>query len=108
MQLHLAGNNSAQRVASLDTAGEVDVISMQTVESLGLPKERYEGEPIRAGTFAYKPQWQATFHWHVAKFSKVYTSTFVVIEGAHSGDFDILIGRHTMERIGFQKSVDVG
>ncbi|KAL8881748.1 MAG: hypothetical protein Q9198_001108 [Flavoplaca austrocitrina] len=96
---HLAGNNFAQRVALLDFGGDVDVISMQTVESLGLRKERYEGEPIRAGIFASKPQWQTTFDWHVAGFYKTYTLTFVVLEEAHSGDFDIVIGRHTIEKI---------
>ncbi|KAL8896942.1 MAG: hypothetical protein Q9192_002819 [Flavoplaca navasiana] len=103
MQLHLAGNNSAQRVAFLDTAGDLDVISMLTVKSLGLCKERYEGEPIRAGIFASKPQWQTTFDWHVAGFNKTYTSTFVVLEEAHSGDFGIVIGRPTIETISFYK-----
>ncbi|KAL9040643.1 MAG: hypothetical protein Q9180_001785, partial [Flavoplaca navasiana] len=101
MQLHLAGNNFAQRVTLLDTGGDVDVISMQTVESVGLSKERYEGGPIRAGIFASKPQWQTTFDWHVVGFHLTYTSTFVVIEEAHSGDFDIVIGRPTIERMSF-------
>ncbi|KAL8840467.1 MAG: hypothetical protein Q9176_003793 [Flavoplaca citrina] len=101
MLLHLAGNNSAQRVASLDTAGEVDVISMQTVKSLGLRKKRYEGGPVGEGRFSSNPQWQTTFDWHVAGFYKTYTSTFVVSEEAHSGDFDIVIGRPTIEEINF-------
>ncbi|KAL8894852.1 MAG: hypothetical protein Q9192_004005 [Flavoplaca navasiana] len=108
MLLHLAGNDFAQRVALIDTAGDADVISMQTVDSLGLRKERYEGGPIGAGISAFKPQWQKTFDWHVAGFSKTYTSTFLVLEEAHSGDFDILIGGHTIGRIGFyQKRADI-
>ena len=108
MVLHLAENKFAQRLAVLDTAADVDVTTMQTVESLGLDKERYEGGPIGAGIFASKPQWQTTLDWHGLGFNKSYTSTFVILEEAHSGDFDILIGKPTIGRVGFyQVNADV-
>ncbi|KAL8978025.1 MAG: hypothetical protein Q9205_006297 [Flavoplaca limonia] len=103
MVIHTAQDMMGVRIAQLDIAADMDVISMPVVESLSLCKERYEGEPIRAGTFDSKPQWQTTFDWHVARFSKTYTSTFVVLEEAHSGDIDILIGRPTIEKISFYK-----
>ncbi|KAL8756996.1 MAG: hypothetical protein Q9199_002538 [Rusavskia elegans] len=101
MVVHLPEGTTATRTTSLDTVAEANVISIKVVESLGLSKEKYDGPPLATAMFSYKPEWQTTFDWHVAKFHKVYTTTFVVLDEAHCGDFDILMGRDTIERIGF-------
>lgn len=101
MVIHLANDDNAQRVTCVDTGADVDVISIHVVNSLGLDKERYQGPSLKPIGGIYVPQWQVTFDWHVAKFKRTYTSTFAVLDEAHSGDFDILLGRVSVENIGF-------
>ncbi|KAI4286207.1 MAG: hypothetical protein L6R38_000103 [Xanthoria sp. 2 TBL-2021] len=113
MVVHLPEDTAARRKTSLDTAAgcttsfdtaaDVNVISIKVVESLGLSKEKYEGPPLAMAMFSYKPEWQTMFDWHVARFFKTYTTTFVVLDEKHCGDFEIMIGRDTIERIGFYK-----
>lgn len=101
MVVHLPRDMVATRMTILDTVAEADVISIEVVESLDLSKGKYEGPPLAMAMFFYKPEWQTTFDWHVAKFHKVYTTAFVVLDEKHCGDFDIMIGRDTIERVGF-------
>ncbi|KAL8649045.1 MAG: hypothetical protein Q9226_005742 [Calogaya cf. arnoldii] len=101
MTLRSPGSTTGTRVALLNTGADLNVISEQTVNHLGLIKERYKGEPISIGIFALKPQGQTTFDWYVEGFHNTYTSTFVILDEAGSADFDVIIGRHTIERIGF-------
>lgn len=101
MVIHLSGDQIAQRVSCLDTGADLDVISHRVVESLRLHKERYQGAPIYPLGGFYKPEWQVTFDWHVAGFRETYTSTLAVLDDKHSGDFDVLLGRMTIQNIGF-------
>ncbi|KAI4260707.1 MAG: hypothetical protein L6R42_003927 [Xanthoria sp. 1 TBL-2021] len=103
MIVHLPRDTIATRMTILDTAAEADIINIKVVESLNLSKEKYEGPPLAMAMFFYKPEWQTTFDWHVAEFHKVYTTTFVVLDEKHCGDFDIMIGRDTIKRVGFYK-----
>lgn len=106
MNIHLSGEKNAQRMTCLDTASDVDVISQDVVETLELETEIYPGgaiKPLGPITNSYKPERQVTLDWHVATRHKTYRTTFVVFDEEHSDEFDILLGRDTIERIGFYK-----
>ena len=106
MVIHLANGEHALRVARLDTGASVDMISIDVVNSLGLAKERYQGLSLQPIGPLYLPPWQVKFDWHVAKYHKTYTNTFAVLDEKHSADFDILLGRKTVEDVGFYKVDD--
>ncbi|KAL8760718.1 MAG: hypothetical protein Q9184_003120 [Pyrenodesmia sp. 2 TL-2023] len=104
MAIHLPQDRIAQRVCRLDTCADLDVISHRVVESLGLEKDRYQGVPVIPLGGHYKPEWQVTFEWHVAHFPQTYRSTFVVLDEKHSGEFDVLLGHMTIEKIDFYQT----
>ncbi|KAL8782252.1 MAG: hypothetical protein Q9213_005555 [Squamulea squamosa] len=107
MVIHHSGQNS-QRVTCLDTSADVDIISHQVVEDLGLQPEKYTGGMVRPLGGAYYPEGQITLSWHVAGFYKTYTTTFAVFNEQYSKDFDVLLGRVTIKKIGFyKKSTDI-
>ena len=91
--IHLANEGLTRRIARLDTDTVFNYIHSDVVNSLGLKKEPKQGHLYKPLGGSYIPHWQVRFDWHVAKFHKTYTSTFEVLDGAHSGDFDILLGR---------------
>ncbi|KAL9014675.1 MAG: hypothetical protein Q9173_000671 [Seirophora scorigena] len=89
------------RICCLDTGADLDVISLDVVEDLGLKKDAWEGGKVYPVGESFTPKWQVTFDWHVAEFQKTYTSTFAVLDKVHSRDFDVLLGHETIENIGF-------
>ncbi|KAI4092720.1 MAG: hypothetical protein LQ339_007855 [Xanthoria mediterranea] len=97
MAIHLATGEDAFRLTYVDTGSSVNIISIDVVESLGLAKEPYQGPRLKPSGGSYLPQWQVTFNWNVVKRSKTYTTTFAVLDKEHSADFDILLGRETIE-----------
>ena len=101
MAIHLNGGRIKQRVTCLDTGADVDVISHQVVEDLGLQPEKYTGNCIYPLGGEYHPEGQVTLSWHVAGFFKTYTTPFLVFNDQYSKDFDVLLGRHTIKKIGF-------
>ena len=102
MVIHSARDEkSGMRVACLDTAADVNVISLHVVESLQIPMEQYQGPRLKVFKDIYLPNWQVTYDWHVAKFYRTYTSTFVVVGKDRSRDFDILLGEKSIKDIGF-------
>lgn len=106
MNIHLPGEKNAQRMACLDTASDVDVISQQVVETLELETESYSGgaiKPLGPITNSYNPERQVTLDWHVVSFFKTYRTTFVVFNEEHSDEFDILLGRDTIKKVKFYK-----
>ncbi len=106
MVIHLSGDGIAQRVSCLDTGADLDVISHRVVESLGLQQDRYQGAAIYPLGGFYEPERQVTFDWHVAGYRQTYTSTLAVLDARHSGDFDVLLGRRTIQEIGFYMTND--
>ncbi|KAL8958562.1 MAG: hypothetical protein Q9193_004404 [Seirophora villosa] len=106
MAIHLKDQQHAQRICRLDTFADLDVISQDVVEDLQLPKEKWEKGMIRPLGLFFRPEWQVTFNWNVAKFPKTYTSTFAVIPKEISTELDVLIGDSTIERIGFYNTND--
>ncbi|KAL8889192.1 MAG: hypothetical protein Q9215_003491 [Flavoplaca cf. flavocitrina] len=90
---------NAQRVACLDTCADLDVISHRVVEDLGLQTEKYEGAAVKPLGGSYQPERQITLSWHVLNFPKTYTTTFAVFDEKYSKDFDVLLGRLTINKI---------
>ncbi|KAL8840381.1 MAG: hypothetical protein Q9176_003874 [Flavoplaca citrina] len=103
MVLHLAKEGDATRVTCLDTGADINVISIDVVNSLQLAKEPYQGPALKPIGGTYLPEWQVRFDWHVAHRTKTYTSIFAVLDKDHSADFDILLGKGTVEDVGFYK-----
>ncbi|KAL8936838.1 MAG: hypothetical protein Q9216_004723 [Gyalolechia sp. 2 TL-2023] len=101
MVIHLQNGESALRVGCLDTMAEVDAVSHQVVESLVLKKNEYFGPAVKPLGGYFEPKSQVTVDWHISGFHKTYTTTFVVLDEKHSGDFDVLLGHKTIEEIGF-------
>ncbi|KAL8861931.1 MAG: hypothetical protein Q9178_001801 [Gyalolechia marmorata] len=102
MIIHV-GERNAQRVTCLDTGSDFDVISHQVVVDLGLQPEKYTGERVKPLGGIYDPEGQITLDWHVLGFNKTYTTTFAVFSNHYSEGFDVLLGRHTIKKIGFYK-----
>ncbi|KAL8917294.1 MAG: hypothetical protein Q9172_005920 [Xanthocarpia lactea] len=107
MIIHL-NDHTAQRVTCLDTESDLDVMSHQVVVDLGLQPEKYTGAQVKPLGGSYAPEGQITLDWHVLGFLETYTTTFAIFNDQYSEGFDILLGRHTIKKIGFyQKDGDV-
>ncbi|KAL8879173.1 MAG: hypothetical protein Q9198_003167 [Flavoplaca austrocitrina] len=99
-----------QRLTCLDTCADIDAISYQVVKEMKLwgQLEEYTGGVIKPLGGSYKPKYQITLNWHVLNFPKTYTNTFIVFDEQYSKDFDVLLGRYTIRKIGFyQKAPNV-
>ncbi|KAL9014678.1 MAG: hypothetical protein Q9173_000674 [Seirophora scorigena] len=101
MVIHLPDEEIRQRICCLDTASGVDVISHDVVKELRLKKVKYPGPPLYPFGGFFLPEWQVTFDWHVAKFHKTYTTTFVVLDEQHSKSIEVVLGKSTISKIGF-------
>ncbi|KAL8881922.1 MAG: hypothetical protein Q9198_000974 [Flavoplaca austrocitrina] len=104
MIIQLPNGLIRQRLACLDTVSDVDVISPHVVDSLDLETEKYTGHAIRPlgpDTYIYMPERKVTLDWNVAEFHKTYTTTFAVLDKEHGDDYDVLLGRDTIRKIGF-------
>ena len=99
--IHLPDGRFAERVAHLDTATDVDIISLAVVEDLGLEKQAYKGPPLVPIGGSFQRDWQVTFGWHVASRNRSYRSTFVVLDEKSGRNIDIILGSATIERMGF-------
>lgn len=101
MVIHLDKGGTAMRVGCLDTGASVNVISIDVVESLKLPKVKYRGMSLVPVGEPFAPEWEVSFDWHVHKFRKTYTSTFAVVDESRSKGFDVLLGEKTVGEEGF-------
>lgn len=91
----------SRRVAKLDTASKMDVISEDVVISLRLPQKDYSGPWVLPIGPSICPIGQVEFDWHVSGRHKTYTNTFAVLDRKSSKDFDLLLGEETIRKIGF-------
>ncbi|KAI4255329.1 MAG: hypothetical protein L6R42_006786, partial [Xanthoria sp. 1 TBL-2021] len=105
MVIHIPNEPSANRLCSLDTGADVNAISQEAIENLALKTESYRGGRINTIGPAFIPERQVTFVWHVYGFHKTYESTFVVLDGISSDEFDTMIGCHAVQKIGFYKEI---
>ncbi|KAL8807487.1 MAG: hypothetical protein Q9182_000652 [Xanthomendoza sp. 2 TL-2023] len=95
--IHLANKPFARRVFWLDTGAEIDIISYHVLESLGLEKEEYQKAPLQPVGGSRTPTSQVTFDWHISRSCEIFTTTFAVIDDKLSEEFDILLGRCTIQ-----------
>ena len=95
-------------MVQLDTGSRVDILSQEVAVDTGKEIEPYDGRPIALmgeGEFI-KPLGTLTLDWHVLWKAKTYRTTFLVLDATLSEDFDALLGRDTIGRVGFYKTSD--
>ena len=91
------------RMAQLDTGSSLNVISHDVINDLKIPMDPYLGFTLRPFNGSVWPIGQVRLEWHVQGREKTYTDIFAVLPNDFSEDFDMLLGRETIERIGFYK-----
>ena len=85
----------------LDTASDVDILSQDVVDNLGMKLEPYKDGDIHPLGQPIQPLGQLTLDWHVQTKKKTYTTTFIVLDRQSTRGFDALIGITTLSKIGF-------
>ena len=102
MVIHQANDRVTTRMAKLDTAAAVNVLSKSVADDLGVTLEPYHGPDITPlGDQKLKPLGQVTLRWHVMqKGTRTYTTEFVVLD---TDKFDALLCEETIGEIGFYK-----
>ena len=89
----------------LDTGSSVNLLSQLVLLDLGMALEPYEGQLIPLGNGErIQPLGKVNLEWHVMGKPKTYKSTFLVLDDKSSEDFDVLLGRETIGRVGFYKT----
>jgi len=101
MIIHLPDGRKKMNLAKLDTAAAIDILSLEILERLELPMEEYHGGDISPLGDPIRPLGQITLDWHVKAMSKVYTTTFAVLDNRATRGFDALLGCRTIGEIGF-------
>ena len=89
------------RVAKLDTAATIDVISEDVVRSIGLHQKDYSGPWVTPIGPSLCPIGMVEFDWHIFGRTKTYTNKFAVLDRKSSREFDVLLSERTIQRIGF-------
>ena len=100
---HKPDGKCATRVGKLDTAASANVMSQAVFSSLGMNMEAWDGpalKPMGNGD-SLIPLGKLNIDWHVSGKCKTYTSDFAILEHSLSKDFDVLLGEHTMQEVGF-------
>ncbi|KAL8800270.1 MAG: hypothetical protein Q9182_005294 [Xanthomendoza sp. 2 TL-2023] len=99
--VHQQEGGSETVAAQIDTGADANVISKILAESLGLTREKYKGAKLASlGGITLSPEWQTTFSWHIKGKSKIYTSTFLMLDPKFCGASGVLIGTPTIQSIG--------
>ncbi|KAL8795643.1 MAG: hypothetical protein Q9195_001881 [Heterodermia aff. obscurata] len=107
MVIHMQGDQTLTRMVQLDTGSSVDLLSELVTSDLGKELEPYDGQVIPLGDGEpIRPLGKVTLDWHVMGKPKTYTTTFLVLDEVSSEDFDVLLSRDTIGRIGFYKTDD--
>ena len=107
MMIHLKDTQSARRQLHLDAGSAVNVISYRVVRALGLEMGQYKGELITLGG-EISPIGLVTFEWHILGRTTSYISDFAVLEDKYTKDFDILLGKATIDELRlFSRNYDV-
>ncbi|CAF9904971.1 MAG: hypothetical protein HETSPECPRED_004837 [Heterodermia speciosa] len=107
MVINMEGERTLTRMVQLDTGSSVNLLSELVVADLGKSLEPYDGKVIPLGDGEpIRPLGKVTLDWHVMGKPKTYTDTFLVLDDASSQDFDVLLSRDTIGRVGFYKTDD--
>ena len=107
MVIHMQGDQTLTRMVQLDTGSSVDLLSQLVILDLGKDLEPYKGQgiPLDDGE-PIRPLGTVTLDWHAMGKPKTYKTTFLVLDAESSKDFDVVLGRNTIGRIGFYKTDD--
>ncbi|KAL8648630.1 MAG: hypothetical protein Q9210_004874 [Variospora velana] len=93
---------TTQHVAGLDTGASENLISRRSALASGLSLEAYDGPVLDAVGTEIRPIGRVTFEWCVSNFdTKLYTTTFAVLDDGHCKDFNILLGKEEIDKLGF-------
>ncbi|KAL8979464.1 MAG: hypothetical protein Q9177_006138, partial [Variospora cf. flavescens] len=93
---------TTQHVAGLDTGASENLISQRSALASGLSLEPYDGPVLVAVGTEIRPVGRVTFEWCVSNFeTKLYTTTFAVLDDGHCKDFNILLGKEEIDKHGF-------
>ncbi|KAI4265618.1 MAG: hypothetical protein L6R35_007080, partial [Caloplaca aegaea] len=93
---------TTQHVAGLDTGASKNLISQRSAIASGLSLEPYDGPVLDAVGTEIRPVGRVTFEWCVSNFeTKLYTTTFAVLDDDHCKDFNILLGKEEIDKLGF-------
>ncbi|KAL8969951.1 MAG: hypothetical protein Q9197_004069 [Variospora fuerteventurae] len=93
---------TTQHVAGLDTGASENLISQRSALASGLSLEAYDGPVLVAVGTEIRPVGRVTFEWCVSNFeTKWYTTTFAVLDDRHCKDFNILLGKEEIDKLGF-------
>lgn len=96
------------RIATLDTAAAIDLISEDVVNTIGLHMEEYSGPPVAPIGDLVCPIGTVNFEWHIKGRGKTYRNKFAVLDTKSSKRFDILLSQNTINKVGFfHKNEDV-
>lgn len=101
MIIHLPDGRKKMNLAKLDTAAAINILNVEILERLELPMEEYHGGDISPLGDPIRPLGQVTLDWHIKAMSKVYTTTFAVLDSQATRGFDALLGCRTIGEIGF-------
>lgn len=108
MVIHPSQNRIGTRVAKLDTASKVNVLSEDVVNELGMTMEPYLGRDVFPIGKPVRPMGTVRLEWHIMKRTKTYNTEFLVFNSDLSKDFDVLLSEGEIARIGFyRKNSDV-
>lgn len=94
------GEDSATRMAQLDTGSKVNIISREIIDVIGKPMKDYSGPPLKPLGPHIIPIGEIELDWHVAKYPKTYTHNFLVFDNL---PLDVLLGEKTIADVGFYK-----
>jgi len=101
MIIHLPDGRRKMNLAKLDTAAAIDILSLEILERLELPMEEYHGGDLSPLGDPIRPLGQVTLDWHIKAMSKVYTTTFAILDNQATRGFDALLGSKTIGEVGF-------
>lgn len=90
------------RRAKLDTGAQVDVLSEDVVNVVGVQMKPYDGPSLNTlGKETIRPLGKVSLEWHISGKLKTYTTDFLVVSAVDSCYFDVLLIDKTIGEIGF-------
>lgn len=101
--IHVSQDRLGMRIAKLDTASDVNVISQNVVLELDIEMEPYSGPEVVPIGKPVKPIGTVKLEWHIAKRKKTYTTDFLVFRADQAKSFDMLLSEAEIKKIGFYK-----
>lgn len=106
MVIHAPQDSFRTRIAKLDTASDVNVVSQDVVDELGITMNPYSGSKVTPVGEPIMPIGTVSLEWHIATRKKTYNTEFLVFHADLTKSFDMLLSEVEIARIGFYKNND--